>query len=695
MSRIDHLSYSAIITFLRNQVEFQKRYIAKVYDNEKSPAMVVGTAFHKAMEDYYRPGTDVSMHDAVEAGLAVINNTSDYEMNYGKTGSREKMISEYTNLVNKYFEEAQTYNVIEVEKRMEHTINSVPMVGVSDLVIRSESNKLQVKDYKTVMAYSCSTNDPDDPEYVENYKYLLQGYIYLALAEAEYGEEVESVEFLEVKKSINRDGTPQVRGFEYDRKSLLEFASVAHKIITNVFSYVNDDNAKFFPNPSDYINGLESMQVVSNMEEGFDAAKIRRKVNSAEKFAPKNITIDVTEDTGTSEEMILRKFIEFGIGGINGKTYEGASVIRYTFKPNRGVSMSSIAKRSDDIAIALQAKSVRIEAPIFGTDLVGVEVPNPNRKKIDLVDDKHLRKGTTLIPIGEDIFGEVHYGDITKMPHLLIAGQTGSGKSVMLNVILHSLIEQLTPDQLQLVLIDPKQVELAMFDNVPHLYRPIITDTVRATQALDEMVQLMEKRYEILREAKVRSIDDYKGEMPRIIVVIDEFADLIMMANNKKQTFEINSSELAKSIISYSQHASDLNQIDLDFISAKLPRNASDQHKEMQKQQRETLKDLQKMILAASESDTPPAEHSIIRIAQKARAVGIHLVLATQRPSADVVTGLIKANIPTKIAFAVTTSMNSRIILDEVGAEQLTGYGDMLYLDPSARHLERLQGLYK
>lgn len=664
MNKIDHLSYSAIITFLRNQVEFQKRYIAKVYDNAKTPSLVVGTAFHKAMEVFYMGD---SINDAISAGLAEITTTSDYEMDYGKTGSREKMINEYTNLVNKYFEEAIEYNVVDVEKRMEHTINSVPMVGVSDLVVRSNEGKLCVKDFKTVTAYSCSTNDPLDPEYVENYKYLLQGYIYLALAEAEYGEPVESVEFLEVKKTINRDGSAQVRGFEYDRQSLLEFASTAHSIITNVFSYVNNDNSKFFPNPSDMINGMESMQVVANMEEGFDPAKIRRKMNAAERFAPKNITVDVSDESGSNEDLILRKFIEFGIGGITGETYTGASVIRYTFKPNRGVSMSKIARLTDDIAIALKARSVRIEAPIYGTDLVGVEVPNPDRQIINFEDDKHLQMGTTMIPLGQDIFGKVHYGDITKMPHLLIAGQTGSGKSVMLNVILHALTKQLTPKQLKLVLIDPKQVELAAYDNDKHLLRPVINTAQEAAEALNDLVTLMEERYKVLREAGVRSIDDYKGEMPRVIAVVDEFADLMMTDTSP-----------SVESMDYKRLVSNVNNalwMGTGKITQKLLREAI----------KETIK----------ETAPPSAEDSIVRIAQKARAVGIHLVLATQRPSADVVTGLIKANIPTKIAFAVTTSMNSRIILDEVGAEQLTGYGDMLYQDPSARHLERLQGLYK
>lgn len=663
MSRIDHLSYSAIITFLRNQVEFQKRYIAKIYDNAKSPAMVVGTAFHKAAEVYHTGG---SIDEATAAGLDTISNTSDYEMDYGKTGSREQMIKDYTFVVNIYFEEARPYNVVAVEKRMEHPINGVPMVGVSDLIVRSESNGLQVKDYKTVISYSSPTNDPLDPEYVENYKYLLQGYIYLALAEKEYGENVESVGFIEVKKSKNRDGSPQVREFEYDRQSLLEFASVAHKIITNVFAYVNDDSAKFFPNPSDYINGLESMQVVANMEEGFDAAKIRRKVHTAEKFAPRNVTVDVGDESGTPEEVIMRKLNEFGVGGIAGETYTGASVIRYTVKPNRGVRMSSVARHGDDLALALQAKSLRIEAPIYGTNLVGIEVPNEDRRIINL-EDKHFKPGTTLIPIGESITGEVHYGDITKMPHLLIAGQTGSGKSVMLNVILQALTKQLTPQQLQLVLIDPKQVELAAYEDDPHLMKPIVTEAVDATHTLNELVKLMNERYKQLRKAGVRSIADYKGKMPIVVAMIDEFADLIMS--------DISPSVESMDIKRFNQN--------LLWIMAESPTG-----KLTQKATKEALK------RTIEETAPPSCEESIIRIAQKARAVGIHLVLATQRPSREVVTGLIKANIPTKIAFSVTNSTNSRIILDEDGAEQLTGYGDMLYQDPSASRLERLQGLY-
>jgi hypothetical protein len=667
MARVDHLSYSAIITFLRNQVEFQKRYIAKVFDNAKSPAMVVGTAFHKAMETYYSEDGG-NINDAVAAGLEAINDTSDYEIDYGKTGSREKMIEEYTATVNVWFEEARPMDVLATEKRMEHAVNGVPMVGVSDIIAAGSSdNTIKVKDFKTVFAYSSPTNDPLDPEYVENYKYLLQGYIYLVLAEADYDKQVESVEFLEVKKSKNRDGSPQVRGFEYDRQSLLEFAPVAQKIITNVFSYVNDDNAKFFPNPSDYINGIESMQLVSNMEEGFDATKIRRKVNAVEKFAPRNVTIDVGEDDGTPEELILRKFTEFGYGGIMGETYKGASVIRYTMRPNRGVAMNAIAKKHDDIAIALKAESVRIIAPIPGTNLVGIEVPNPERRKIDL-EERHLKPGTMSIPIGEDIFGEVHYGDITEMPHLLVAGQTGSGKSVMLNVILQVLTKQLDSDKLKLLLIDPKQVEFAGYESDKHLLRPVVTEAETAAYALDDLVATMNARYAKLRDAGVRKVDDYKGDdMPRIVAIIDEFADLIMTDTSPS-----------------------IKTLDIKAFNQKLTELLGDS-----KTGTLTVKITKEALRRTIEDTMPPScEESIVRLAQKARAVGIHLIIATQRPSREVITGLIKANFPTKIAFSVTNSMNSRIILDEDGAEQLTGYGDMLYQNPRSKSLGRLQGLY-
>lgn len=652
MSRVDHLSYSAIVTFLNNQVEFQKRYIAKIYDNPKTPSLVVGTSFHKAMETFYdKDGGNVQA--AIEAGLEEMSYISDSEIDFGKTGSREKMMQDYTRLVNKYFEEAPHYDeVVDVEKRLEASIANVPMVGVIDMVVRD--NGLRLIDYKTVTAYS-----PDDEE---SYKYLMQAYIYLVLAEAEYNQEVTEVVFKEIKKTINRDGSPQCRDVAFDRQSVLAFAPIAKKIITNVFEYVNDDRSKFFPNMNDRLNGANSMDIIANQQEGFDAAKIKRQVRVADTFEQQNVVID--DGTGTDEEKILRKLIEFGIGGKMGETYVGPQVIKYTMQPNRGVSMKRIADKASDLAIALESESVRIEAPIAGTNLVGIEIPNKDRKIIPLTDE-YLNPGTFKFPIGMDAFGKIHYCDVIKTPHLLIAGRTGTGKSVMINVILNCLTKQLTPEQMKLVLIDPKEVELAMHEGDEHLANNIITSPKEAAETFHWLVEEMGRRYKELREKRVRDIADYPGDMPRIVVVVDEFADL-MMTSKKNPLSNVDYEGLKDAILD-----------EVTLTGGKLTKAA-----------------LKAAVKRVNDNTPPSAEESIIRLAQKARAVGIHLILATQRPSAEVVTGLIKANIPTKIAFSVTNSLNSKIILDEVGAESLTGKGDLLYSDPTAKSLQRLQGLY-
>lgn len=260
------------------------------------------------------------------------------------------------------------------------------------------------------------------------------------------------------------------------------------------------------------------------------------------------------------------------------------------------------------------------------------------------------------------------------MPHLLIAGATGSGKSVMLNVILTALTKQNSPEALRLILVDPKEVELASYAKLKHLDRPIVTTNEGAIEVIDYVVKLMGDRYKLLSKAGVKNIEEYNlknnsNPLSRYVVVIDEFADL-MMTSKAGSTSDVDIKELTEAI----------NLLALQKLVAG---------------KKITQKDISGILKKLKEEALPDVEHSIIRIAQKARAVGIHLILATQRPSADVVTGLIKANIPTKIAFATTSEVNSRIILDESGAEELIGKGDMLFQDPSSRDLKRLQGLYK
>lgn len=309
----------------------------------------------------------------------------------------------------------------------------------------------------------------------------------------------------------------------------------------------------------------------------------------------------------------------------------GPKVTQYTLKPPSGVRLTRITQLETNIALNLAAQSLRIEAPIPGQKAVGIEVPN--RKAADvrlygILSDRRWQSTREPLgfAIGKDIAGDAVVGELNKMPHLLIAGQTGSGKSVMINTLLTSLLYRNSPSDMKLILVDPKQVEMAPYQDIPHLLTPIITKPEECISALKWAVNEMERRYSLLADEKLRDIKSYnerkKDEgMPYIVIVIDELADLMMIA----------------------------------------------------------ARDVEALI---------------VRLAQKARAVGIHLVLATQRPSVDVITGLIKANVPARIAFTVASQVDSRTILDQVGAEKLLGQGDMLLLTPSMGKPKRVQGAW-
>lgn len=316
-------------------------------------------------------------------------------------------------------------------------------------------------------------------------------------------------------------------------------------------------------------------------------------------------------------------------------TTKGPSVTRYEIQPARGVKVNKVTGLVDDIKLALAAKDIRIEAPIPGKNTIGIEVPNRSSAPVFLREilrrDVFIRSQSPLtVALGLDISGQPIVTDLKKMPHGLVAGATGSGKSVCINSILVSLLYKATPDEVKILLIDPKMVELAPYNGVPHLVAPVITDAKQATAALKWVVEEMEKRYELFSERGVRDVSRYndlysehpdKPAMPFILVVIDELADLMMVS----------------------------------------PQDVED---------------------------------SICRIAQKARACGIHLLLATQRPSVDVITGLIKANIPTRIAFSVSSQTDSRTILDMGGAERLLGRGDMLFHENGTPKPVRVQGTF-
>jgi S-DNA-T family DNA segregation ATPase FtsK/SpoIIIE len=341
--------------------------------------------------------------------------------------------------------------------------------------------------------------------------------------------------------------------------------------------------------------------------------------------APPNAPVDESSRAHVLEDTLA----SFGVGAKVSHIERGPSVTRYELKPERGVKISRIASLSDDLALALAATSVRIEAPIPGKSAIGIEVPNKTvsivaiREILDALPDRG-QVPPLWMALGKDITGRPVFGDLCKMPHLLIAGATGAGKSVCLNTIVASLLVSATPDQVQMLMIDPKRVELTVYNGIPHLIKDVIADPRLAAGALFEMTKEMEARYERFAKAGVRKIEEYNAKypderLPYVVIAIDELADLMLVAPSKVET-------------------------------------------------------------------------TIMRLAQLARATGIHLVVATQRPSVDVITGLIKANVPSRIAFAVSSQTDSRVILDMNGAERLLGRGDMLYLPIDAPKPIRAQG---
>ena len=336
-------------------------------------------------------------------------------------------------------------------------------------------------------------------------------------------------------------------------------------------------------------------------------------------------------DTATKLQKTL---YSFGVSAKVENVSVGPAITRYELKPAEGVRVSKIANLADDIALNLAAESIRIEAPIPGKQAVGIEIPNKENEIVhfrEIIESSAFQdhKSKLAFGLGKDVAGEPVVTDIAKMPHVLIAGATGSGKSVCINTLISSIIYKSKPSEVKLLMVDPKVVELSVYNGIPHLLIPVVTDPKKAAGALAWAVQEMENRYQIFAKKGVRDIKGYNeiskqedtGVLPQIVIIIDELADLMMVAS----------------------------------------------------------KDV---------------EDSICRLAQKARAAGMHLVIATQRPSVDVITGIIKANIPSRISFAVSSQIDSRTILDMVGAEKLLGKGDMLFYPAGATKPTRVQGAF-
>jgi len=385
-----------------------------------------------------------------------------------------------------------------------------------------------------------------------------------------------------------------------------------------------------------------SIEIVQEIEEN---KKLLAQIDMGEQEKPKNFKLpkldflqkppkrrhEVNEaeiDEKISD--LLEKLAKFKIEGDVVRTYAGPVVTTFEFKPAPHIKVSKILNLQDDLAMALRAQTIRIQAPIPGKDVVGIEIPNKEVDTIylrEILEDNIFKKSKSplTIALGKDIVGKPFVTDLKKLPHLLIAGTTGSGKSVGINAMILSLLYRNSPDQLRLMMIDPKMLEFSIYNDIPHLLTPVITQPKKAITALSNMVAEMERRYQMMSQTRTKNIETYnekarrenRDELPYIVVVIDELADLMMTGGK-----------------------------DVEF--------------------------------------------SIARLAQMARASGIHLIVATQRPSVDVVTGLIKANLPSRISYRVGQKIDSKVILDAIGAESLLGRGDMLFTPPSGGGLIRL-----
>ncbi len=385
-----------------------------------------------------------------------------------------------------------------------------------------------------------------------------------------------------------------------------------------------------------------NVQIVSELEEN---SKLMDAIDKGDVLKPKNFKLPkldflqkapkVTKKVNEAEidrkiEELLSKLAQFRVDGDVIRTYSGPLVTTFEFKPAPNVKVSKILGLQDDLAMALSAETIRIQAPIPGRDVVGIEIPNANIDTIylrEILESDIFQESSSplTVALGKDIVGNPFITDIKKLPHLLIAGTTGSGKSVGINAMILSLLYRNDPEHLKLMLIDPKMLEFAAYEDIPHLITPVITEPAKAIAALANMVGEMERRYKLMADARTKNIENYNEKVkktgaepfPFIVVIIDELADL-MMSGGKE------------------------------------------------------------------------VEHSIARLAQKSRACGIHLVVATQRPSVDVVTGMIKANLPSRLSYRVGSRIDSKVILDAMGADSLLGRGDGLFTPPGSTGLVRI-----
>jgi S-DNA-T family DNA segregation ATPase FtsK/SpoIIIE len=376
-------------------------------------------------------------------------------------------------------------------------------------------------------------------------------------------------------------------------------------------------------------------------------------------------------------ELLTEKLAAYGVRGRVDEIHPGPVVTMYEFEPQSGTKVSKIAGLADDLAMALAAQKVRIVAPIAGKARVGFELPNDTRQTVplrEILEDRRWEKHAGALPIalGKDIGGQPVYADLARMPHLLVAGATGSGKSVALNVMLTSILSKKTPDEVRMLMVDPKVVELQVFDGIPHMLLPVVTDMKKAALALRWAVDEMERRYQLFADAGARNIDTYNRRVDRVL-----HGELSVERFMPKRKGKVSAQDASGQEILLDPTDGEAADAE-DFEPEKLPSIVV------------VVDEFADLMMVAAKD----VEACIARLAQKARAAGIHVILATQRPSVDVITGMIKANFPARVAFKVSQRQDSMTILGRSGAEHLLGMGDMLMIPPGSSDLQRVHAAY-
>lgn len=634
---VKHYSHSALVKFSTNPIMFKINYINRDrIESTQNVSGVIGTAFHKAMEVYYRGNQEMLPKDDAEAvefglkmGMGFLNEYNDGFIEYSESvENKQKAFDLFSFLFASYVKEKPfdpTEVIVATEEMIEETINiewrghklvlPVPLKGYIDKIVRHDG-KLKIKDYKT-----CSKFSPE--EKIDGAK-IIQAVVYYLLVYAKYGEEPYSFTYEEVKMTKNKDNGPQVREYEIvyaEHELYFDFFFRFYEDVTNALNgqmvYVPNIHT-FFDNEVSIIAYIHRLDVPEKQAEQMKKLKVdnitdllKAKIQTAgsmrklmksieQKFvSAKNLNYEAM----TNENKIQTKLLEHGMMLSHDSTIQGATVDLYRYTPSIGLKMSRIENYVADVEQVLGTSGIRVLAPIRGSTLIGFEVPRKERSFPKRPESRGFE-----LAIGQTITGETKYFDIRTAPHMLVAGATGAGKSVFLS----SIIEQLAKiPNVELHLYDPKMVELSMFE---HLAKDYAHDHEEINVSLEKLVKEMNKRYKKMQTAKVRNIEDMPG-MPYKFVVIDEFGDLMLSED---------------------------------------------------------------------------VQNNVLLLAQKARAAGIHLIIATQRPSVDVIKGTIKANFPIKAVFRTAKAVDSRVVLDEIGAEKLLGRGDMLFSTHDG--IERLQG---